>query len=236
MSANNSPPQPAKRPISYPLLGLTILIALAVGGVLQEARWRGAFTRLFPSPLETPAQQLKLAQSAFKNGNNAVALSFFEPLASQNNTVAEYWLAHMTELGLGVPSDIPKAISLYEKAAAQNFVAAQVRLGEIYLNGNLVAPDYAKAFALLETAARQGNPRGAMLLGQVYRFGLGTEADPIESYAWSEVAVLEGLSFAKTERDAAFTSMSSSNRDKGTARAAAILAEIRKQPVPSKTP
>ena len=80
MSANNSPPQPAKRPISYPLLGLTILIALAVGGVLQEARWRGAFTRLFPSPLETPAQQLKLAQSAFKNGNNAVALSFFEPL------------------------------------------------------------------------------------------------------------------------------------------------------------
>jgi len=160
MSANNSPPQPAKRPISYPLLGLTILIALAVGGVLQEARWRGAFTRLFPSPLETPAQQLKLAQSAFKNGNNAVALSFFEPLASQNNTVAEYWLAHMTELGLGVPSDIPKAISLYEKAAAQNFVAAQVRLGEIYLNGNLVAPDYAKAFALLETAARQGNPRG----------------------------------------------------------------------------
>jgi len=157
-------------------------------------------------------------------------------LASQNNTVAEYWLAHMTELGLGVPSDIPKAISLYEKAAAQNFVAAQVRLGEIYLNGNLVAPDYAKAFALLEMAARQGNPRGAMLLGQVYRFGLGTEADPIESYAWSEVAVLEGLSFAKTERDAAFTSMSSSNRDKGTTRAAAILAEIRKQPVPSKTP
>ena len=100
MSANNSPPQPAKRPISYPLLGLTILIALAVGGVLQEARWRGAFTRLFPSPLETPAQQLKLAQSAFKNGNNAVALSFFEPLASQNNTVAEYWLAHMTELSV----------------------------------------------------------------------------------------------------------------------------------------
>ena len=138
MSANNSPPQPAKRPISYPLLGLTILIALAVGGVLQEARWRGAFTRLFPSPLETPAQQLKLAQSAFKNGNNAVALSFFEPLASQNNTVAEYWLAHMTELGLGVPSDIPKAISLYEKAAAQNFVAAQVRLGKYTSMGTLL--------------------------------------------------------------------------------------------------
>jgi TPR repeat protein len=236
MSANNPPPQPPKRPISYPVLGLAILIALAVGSVLQEARWRGAFIGLFPSPLESPAEQLKLAQTAFKNGNDAVALSFFEPLASQNNTVAQYWLAHMTELGLGVPRDIPKAISLYEKAAAQNFVAAQVRLGEIYLNGNLVAPDYAKAFALLEKAARQGDSRGAMLLGQVYRFGLGTAADPIESYAWSEVAVVEGLSFAKTERDVAFSSVSPSNRDKGTARAAAIIAEIRKQPVPSKTP
>jgi hypothetical protein len=61
---------------------------------------------------------------------------------------------------------------------------------------------------------QQGDPRGAMLLGQVYRFG----------------------SFAKTERDAAFTSMFPANRDKGTARAAVILAEIRKQPTPAKTP
>jgi TPR repeat protein len=94
-----------------------------------------------------------------------------DPLAAQNNAVALYWLAHMTELGLGKPINLSKAISLYEKAAAQNFVAAQVRLGETYL-GNLVAPDYTKAFSLLEKAG--GNPRGAMLLGQVYRFGRST--------------------------------------------------------------
>jgi TPR repeat protein len=236
MKTINPPPPLPIRTISYPVLVFIFLIALAIGGFLQEARWRGAFTGLFQSPLETPAQQLNLAEIAFKNGNDAVALNFFKRLASQNDAVAQYWLAHMTELGLGAPRDIPTAISLYEKAAAQNIVAAQARLGEIYLDGNLVAPDYAKAFALLGKAARQGNPRSAMLLGQIYRFGPGTAADPIESYAWSEVAVVEGFSFAKIERDAAFTSLSSSDRDKGATRAAVILAEIPKRPAPSTTP
>ena len=147
---------------------------------------------------------------------------------------AEYWLAHMSELGLGVPKDIPKAISLYEKAAAENSIPADTRLGEIYLHGNLAPPDYAKAFDLLGKAARQGNARAAMLLGQMYRFGLGAAADPIESYAWSEVAVLEGLVFAKIEREAAFATMSSSDRQKGATRAAAILAEIKSRPTTAK--
>ncbi|MGD0640104.1 MAG: tetratricopeptide repeat protein [Roseiarcus sp.] len=213
-----------------------IALALLVGGILQEIRWRGGFAGITPSPIESGAEQLKLARLAFKNGDDAVALHLFELLADQNNATAQYWLAHMTELGLGVPKDIPKAISLYEKAAAQNSVPAQARLGEIYLNGDLVSPDYAKAFDLLGKAARQGDPRAAMLLGQMFRFGLGTVADPIESYAWSEVAVIEGLGFAKIEREAAFASMSPSDREKGAARAAVLLSEIRKKPAPAKKP
>ena len=137
---------------------------------------------------------------------------------------------------MGVPKDIPKAIALYEKAAAQNSIPAETRLGEIYLHGNLVPPDYAKAFDLLDKAARQGNPRAAMLLGQMYRLGLGTAADPIDSYAWSEVSVLEGLGFAKIERDAAFASMPLSDRDKGAARAATLLARIKAAPATVKKP
>jgi len=133
-----------------------------------------------------------------------------------------------------LPKDIPKALSLYEKAAVQNSIPAQARLGEVYLNGDLTPPDYAKAFDLLGKAARQGNPRAAMLLGQMYRFGLGTSVDSIESYAWSEVAVIEGLGFAKVEREAAFASMSPGDRDKGAARASVISAEIQKKPAPPK--
>ncbi|MGO9773061.1 MAG: tetratricopeptide repeat protein [Roseiarcus sp.] len=213
-----------------------MIVALAVGGLLQEARWRGGLSGVVPSPIEARDQQLKLAQLAFRHGNDAVALNLFDRLAAQNDAVAQYWLAHMTELGLGVPKDIPRAISLYAKAAAQNSIPAEARLGEIYLNGDLTPPDYAKAFDLLGNAARQGDPRAAMLLGQMHRFGLGTAADPIESYAWSEVAVIEGLGFAKVEREAAFAAMSPSDREKGAARAAAILAEIHKKAAPPKKP
>jgi TPR repeat protein len=216
--------------------GVAIVFALAVGGLLQEARWRGGLSSVAPSPLESTAEQLKLGELAFRNGNDAVALKLFDRLAAKNDAPAEYWLAHMSELGIGVPKDVSKAVSLYEKAAAQDSIPAETRLGEIYLHGDLVTPDYAKALDLLGKAARQGNPHAAMLLGQMYRFGLGTTADPIESYAWSEVAVVEGLGFAKIEREAAFASMSPSDREKGAARSAVLLADIKKQSAsPAKT-
>ena len=229
---------PRRRPPAGPKLTLSmvgaIVVALAIGGLFQEVRWRGGFSSLVPSPIESSAQQLKLGKLAFANGSDALALNLFDHLAAKDNPAAQYWLAHMSELGVGVPKDITKAISLYAKAAAQNSIPAEARLGEIYLNGDLAPPDYAKAFDLLGKAARQGNPRAAMRLGQMYRFGLGTTADPIESYAWSEVAVIEGLGFAKVEREAAFASMSSSDRDKGAARASVLLAEIQKKPTPAK--
>jgi TPR repeat protein len=226
--------QPAGPKFSF-VTGAAVVMALAVGGLLQEARWRGGLGGVAPSPLQAAAEQVKLGELAFRNGNDAVALNLFDGLAAKNDAAAQYWLAHMTELGIGVPKDIPKAISLYEKAAAQNSIAAETRLGEIYLHGDETPPDYAKAFELLGKAARRGNPRGAMLLGQMYRFGLGTAADPIESYAWSEVAVVEGLGFAKIERESAFASMSPGDRDKGAARSGALLADIKKQSTPAKT-
>jgi hypothetical protein len=208
--------------------GVAFFLAVGLGGLLQDARWRGSFSGFAASPLESGDQQLKLAEVAFKDGNDAVALKLFDSLAAKNDANADYWLGHMTELGLGVPNDIPKAIALYEKSATQGSLAAETRLGQIYLNGNLTTPDYAKAFDLLGKAARDGNPRAAMSLGQMYRFGLATRADPVESYAWSEVAVLEGLGFAKIERDAAFASMPPADRDKGAARSASLLEDIKK--------
>ena len=229
MTAIDPSPKPPIRSNSSAAVGMAIVVCLLIGGLFQEIRWRGGLSGVISSPIELPAQQLKLGELAFKDGNDAVALNFFDHLAVQNNPVAQYWLGHMTELGLGVPKDIPKAITLYEKAAAQNSLPAQTRLGEIYLHGNLTTPDYVKAFDLLGKAARRGDPRAAMLLGQMYRFGLGAQADAIESYAWSEVAIIEGLGFAKIERDAAFASMPPTDREKAAARSAAILAEIKLQ-------
>jgi TPR repeat protein len=58
-------------------------------------------------------------------------VKLFGTLADNNNSMARYWLVHMTDLGLGVPSDPAKAIDLYNKAAEQNVDAAELRPGTI---------------------------------------------------------------------------------------------------------
>ena len=171
--------------------------------------------------------RLEFAERAFRGGDDELAVKIFSELAAKNNATAQYWLAHMTELGLGIPRDPTKAIELYKKAAAQNVVAAELRLGEIYLHGDVVPPDFTQAKECLEQAAYHGDPRAAMLLGQMYRLGLGMSADPIEAYAWSEVASLEGSVFAKRERDASLGKLDTDKQQDAIARATQILEQIK---------
>jgi TPR repeat protein len=180
--------------------------------------------------------RLEFAEKAFRGGDNEVAVKIFSQLAGKNNASAEYWLAHMTELGLGIPRDPTKAIALYKKAAARNVVAAELRLGEIYLHGDIVPPDFSQAKAYLEQAAYQGDARAAMLLGQMYRLGLGMSADLTEAYAWSEVASLEGSMFAKRERDASLGNLSADKQQEAIARAAEILKEIKRETTTASAP
>jgi hypothetical protein len=104
----SKPPQ-TSRPPAIGLLVL-VLIGALVGTVAQELRWRGGFM--------IPQSHLAQAEQAFQAGDNQAAVTLFSGLADKNNPVAQYWLAHMTELGLGVPRDPAKAIELYKKAAA----------------------------------------------------------------------------------------------------------------------
>jgi TPR repeat protein len=191
-----------------------------------------------PGQAVTPPSQLDLALKNFQQGNNRAALAAFTKMAEGDNPVAQYWLGHMTELGLGVERDPKKAIELYKKSAARGVVAAESRLGEAYLRGDLLLPDYAQAKLWIERAARRGDARAAMLLGHMYRAGLGVAADPREGYAWSEVATIEGSPFAERDRDASFSSLNDGGRQAAIARAHEIFDAIKHQvavaaPVPS---
>jgi TPR repeat protein len=195
------------------------IIAAMAGFLIHE--WR------MPGEPTTPHAQLERAEKAFQGGDNQDALMTFSKLASENNPVAEYWLGHMTEFGLGVPRDPAKAMKLYQKAAAQGVVAAQSRLGEAYLHGDLVLPDFARARSFLEDAAYHGDARAAMLLGQMYRQGLGVPADAKEGYAWSEVATVEGSPFAQRERAASLRELKAGEQQAAVARAHDILAAVK---------
>ncbi len=220
------PPQTSRRQLIS--LVAVALIGLFIGIAAQELRWRWS--------VMAPPSQLVHAEHEFRAGDSQAAVRLFGALADKNNPVAQYWLAHMTELGLGVPRDPAKAVDLYKKAAAQNVDAAELRLGEIYLNGNLVPPDFAQAKTHLEKSAYQGNPRAAMLLGQMYRVGIGMMADPTEAYAWSEVATLEGDVFAERERDASFRNLSTDDQKAAITRARDILKTVKSETTEPKPP
>jgi TPR repeat protein len=221
-----APPQ-ASRPRGVSLVVVALLAAL-VGIVGQELRWR--------SSAAGPQGPLARGEQAFRAGDDKAALALFSGLAEKGDPVAQYWLGHMTELGLGLPRDPAKAVELYKKAAAQDLRAAELRLGEIYLYGNLIPPDFAQAKTDLEKAAYQGDARAAMLLGQMYRAGIGMSANPTESYAWSEVSTLEGSAFAKRERDASFRDLSAADQKIAVTRAQEILKTVKSETAPPKPP
>lgn len=221
-----SPPAPSTPPRLN--IVLVAIGGLLLGIVVQE--WRMGNSQ------PKPQTNLQLAERAFNEGDDKVALTLFSKLADQNKPTAQYWLAHMTELGLGVPRDPARSVELYKKAAAQEEVAAQLRLGEIYLHGDVVLPDFAQAKTYLERAAYHGNTRAAILLGQMYRAGLGMPANVTEAYAWSEVATLEGSAFAKPERDTSFHDLNSGDRQSAIDRAKQMLAEIKKDTITPRPP
>jgi TPR repeat protein len=225
-STGDQQPRPPQT-FQSPGLGLlaVALIGVLVGLIGQEVRWRGS----------VPQGQLAQGERAFQSGDNQAAIALFGSLADKNNASAQYWLAHMTELGLGMPRDPVKAVELYKKAAGQGLDAAELRLGEIYLDGDLVTPDFAEAKIYLEKSAYQGDTHAAMLLGQMYRIGLGVTAQPTEAYAWSEVGALEGNALAKRERDAALRKLSAADQISAIARAGEILKTIKNETNPVKS-
>jgi TPR repeat protein len=221
------------KPPSFPARTIILLVLVAIGGLLfglvaQELRWYRVPT--------TSQENLQVAERDFQHGDEEEAFALFSKLANQNHPNAEYWLAHMTELGLGTPRDPQKAIELYKKAAGKNIVSAELRLGEIYLHGDLVPPDFAQAKSYLEMAAYHGSSRAAMLLGQMSRIGLGAPSDVIKAYAWSEVATLEGNDFAKRERDASLRNISATDQQAAIAQAKEIMQEIKQETAAPKPP
>ena len=221
------PPQTPNRPPFIGFLGYAV-IGLLVGIAAQEFRWR--------SSNMAPPNQMAQAERDVKAGDYQAAVVLFDSLAKKNNPLAEYWVGHMSELGLGVPRDPAKAIEFYKKAVAQDVAPAELRLGEMYLHGNLVLPDFAQAKSYLEQAAYHGEPRAAMLLGQMYHDGIGMPADQTQAYAWSEVATLEGSAFAQRDRDVSLHDLSDADQKSAIARAREILDKIKKETHPVKPP
>ena len=91
--------------------------------------------------------------------------------AAENSKVANYYLASLYELGIGVTKDDKTAVDLLKKAADDGIALAECELGDRYMAGNGVPTDFTKAAQLYLDAEAQNQllPESARRLAECYK-------------------------------------------------------------------
>jgi TPR repeat protein len=98
------------------------------------------------------------ATKAFAKKEYQAALKLFRPLAEKGNALAQYNVALMHRMGLGVTKDQKEAKKWSRLAAKQGNADAQVMLGSIYAKADGgESADVSRAYMWYEVAAEQGN-------------------------------------------------------------------------------
>ncbi|MDZ4368231.1 MAG: tetratricopeptide repeat protein [Afipia sp.] len=105
---------------------------------------------------------------AFARKEYAAAAKLFRPLAEKGSAVAQYRIALMHKMGLGVSKDRKQAQKWSRLAAKQGNADAQVLLGSLYYKGEGgESDDIAKAYMWYDIAATQGNDEAKKELAAV---------------------------------------------------------------------
>jgi TPR repeat protein len=116
---------------------------------------------LFAVTVNAPAAQadsLKEATTAFAKKKYAAAIKLLRPLAEKGNAIAQYKVAVMHRMGLGVPKSEKEARKWSRLAAKQGNPEAQTLLGGLYYKASgEESPDTVRAYIWYEAAAAQGN-------------------------------------------------------------------------------
>lgn len=85
-----------------------------------------------------------------------IAAAHYRESAELGYAEAQYQLAGMYHVGLGVNQDDSETLNLYQKAAEQGHAWGQYELGMIYEDGFIVQQDYEEALKWYRKAAKQG--------------------------------------------------------------------------------
>jgi hypothetical protein len=129
-------------------------------------------------------------------------------LAEQNDSIAEYELAHIYANGYGVPKSLQDEQKWLERAAHHGNVQAQYEYGVALRDGHGTVQDYEGARKWMQLAAEGSNGSAQLALGMMYRTGLGIPIDNIRAYVWLNVAAAQGVPGAAAARDAVLPRLS----------------------------
>ena len=121
------------------------------------------------------------------------AAEWFKKAAEQGNAQAQYNLAYLYFMGIGVEEDEDLSAQWLMKAAQQGYAEAQYVIGDFYYYGNGVFDqDYTKAADWYEKAAEQGYVNAQNDLGHCYSNGFGRDEDPAQAAQWYRKAAEQG--------------------------------------------
>ena len=102
------------------------------------------------------AGDLERGIRAYRNGDYALALEYWEPLARAGNVDAQIYLGWLYGRGLGVEKNFATSARWYRLAAEQGNPNAQYELGLLYELGQGVTGDYSEAERWYGLAIDQG--------------------------------------------------------------------------------
>ena len=162
----------------------------------------------FPSGARMSDIDMDLASgiAAFEAKEFANAKQLLYPLAEQGNAEAQYRLAIMAQVGLGMVKNCASAVKWMRAAAGQGFGLAQHGLGFMYLQGECTKTDPAEAAKWFRLAADQGLSGSQATLAMMYGQGIGVERDLAEAGKCQELAAttyLTGVPRRRSTADAA---------------------------------
>ncbi|MFD2207271.1 tetratricopeptide repeat protein [Kiloniella antarctica] len=135
---------------------------------------------------------------AFEQGDHALALSFWLPLAEAGDGRAQYSLGKLYETAdQGGNPQYKEAIKWYGKAADQGGAAAQNNLGRLFARGLGVEENQEKAVTYWQQAAQSKHAMAQYNLGLAYFRGEGTEQNIEQAVFWFHQSANNGVDGAQ---------------------------------------
>jgi uncharacterized protein len=146
----------------------------------------------------------KRGRKAYERADYSKALKFFRQESDEGNIVADWYLAHMYRLGLGVPRSASVAYSYYSRVAdsydpeeadhdrMRIVVDSQIQLANYRRIGipdaRLKAEPEVAARTYLRIASTYGHPAAQFALGEMNMIGEGVKLNPQQGLKWLTAA------------------------------------------------
>ncbi len=202
-----------RRPV-LGLAALACLIAMSPAPAIAQEEGEGAgFFQYFPAPpkLKMPdvnipfwTDEVKKGRKAYGNANYDRAVKHFRKASEEGSPVADWYLAHMFRLGLGVKRDHAIAHSYYERVVGgyapedlsgrrlQIVVDSQLRLANYLRAGipdaGIEANPQLAAKQFLRIASAYGHPGAQYALGVMNLKGEGMRKNEQQGLKWLTAA------------------------------------------------